>query len=81
MDAIASTLLTNGPLGMVCLVLLYVARQLWADGKSKDQALLNEKDKRISDATAFANALAAGLATMGEQNERFEAALNRRPGR
>lgn len=78
MDQIVSTLLTSGPMGLVCLVLLYVARQLWTDGKSKDQALLNEKDKRISDATAFANALSAGLQTMGEQNERFEAALSKK---
>lgn len=78
MDQIAPVLLQNGLSGVVILVLLFVVRQLFEDGKLKDKALLDEKDKRISDATAYANALATGIRTMGEQNERLEAALNKK---
>lgn len=78
MDQIAPVLLQNGLSGVVILVLLFVVRQLFEDGKLKDKALLDEKDRRITDATAYANALAAGIQTMGEQNERLEAALSKK---
>ena len=78
MDQIASTLLTNGPLGLVCLVLLYVTRQLWQDGKEKDKALLDEKDRRLADAIAAAGAVSTAIKTLSDQSERLETALSRK---
>ena len=39
------------------MVLLFVVRQLFQDGKEKDKALAEEKDKRLSDALASQQAV------------------------
>ncbi len=64
MDQIASVLLQNGPMGVVCLVLLFVVRQLFQDGKEKDKALADEKDKRLSDALASQQAVFAAIGAL-----------------
>lgn len=64
MDQIAQVFISNGLPGTICLVLLFVVRQLWQDGKDKDKALADEKDKRLSDALSSQQAVFAAIGAL-----------------
>lgn len=64
MDQVTGVLLQNGLSGVVILVLLFVTRQLWSDGKDKDKALAEEKDKRLSDALSSQQAVFAAIGAL-----------------